>query len=131
MQWLTTIAAILGAITGTIALVWNVLNERRRIEVIFLGTDILLINHTRRPVNIDSVGFILRGGTEAAITERTFDSICTVPPEDQKHIELGMENQARNARYAFARDVCGKTYRSKRITKGDIDLFFENEKVSE
>lgn len=127
MQWFTTIAAILGAVTGTIALVWNVLNERRKIEVVFLGRVILLINHTRRPVNIDSVGFILRDGTQCAITEPTFDPICRIPSEDQKHFEFGIENLVKNAKYAFARDVCGKTYRSKRITERDINDFIRNE----
>lgn len=131
MQWLITIAAILGAVTGTIALVWNALNERRKIEVKFLGTIILLINHTRRPVNIDSVGFIYRDGTQCLISEPTFDSICRIPPEDQRHIKVGIENLAKNAGYAFATDICGKTYRSKRITERDIDFFFKNEKVSE
>ena len=126
MQWLTTVAAIIGAVTGTIALAWNITKERRRIEVVFLGKVILLINHTRRPVNIDSAGFILRDGTSAAITETTFDSICTIPPENQRHIEFGMENIVRNAKYAFARDVCGKTYRSKRIAEKDIDNLIGN-----
>lgn len=131
MQWLTTFAAILGAVTGTIALVWNALNERRKIEVVFLGRGILLINHTRRAVNIDSVGLILHDGTQCAITEPTFDSISRIPPEDQEYFEFGIENLAKNARRAFARDVCGKTYRSKRISERDIGAFFTDEKVSE
>ncbi len=126
MEWLVTITAIVGAVTGTIALVWNVINERRRIEVVFLGKILLLINHTRRSVNIDSAGFILHDGTSCAVTEPTFNSICTIPPEDQKHIEFGLENIVKNAKYAFARDVCGKTYRSKRITEQDINDFVGN-----
>ena len=131
MQWLITIAAILGAVTGTIALVWNVFNERRKVEVQFLGSTILLINHTRRPVNIDSVGFIYRDGKQCLISEPTFDSICRIPPEDQRPVEVGIETLIRNARYAFARDICGKTYRSKRITERDIEFFLTKENVSE
>lgn len=129
MQWLTTIAAITGAVTGTIALVWNALNARRKIEVVFLGRVILLINHARRSVSIDSVGFILRDGTRCEVAEPTFGSICTIPPENQKHIEFGIENLAKNARYAFARDVCGKTHRSRRITQWEMDHFFGSRKM--
>jgi hypothetical protein len=131
MQWLITIAAILGAVTGTIALVWNVFNERRKVEVQFLGSTILLINHTRRPVNIDSVGFIYRDGKQCLISEPTFDSICRIPPEDQKHVEVGIENLFKDAKYAYARDICGKTYRSKKISRHDIDFFLQRENVSE
>jgi len=131
MQWLITIAAVLGAVTGSIALVWNVFNERRKVEVKFLGSIILLINHTRRPINIDSVGFIYRDGKRCLISEPTFDSICRIPPEDQKHVEVGIETLIKNARYAFATDICGKTYRSKKITERDIDFFLKNENVSE
>ena len=122
MEWVTMVVALIGAVTGSIALVWQAKNEMRRIEVVFLGQVILLINHTKRPVNIDAVGFEYRDGTSMSVIEMKFESLCTVPAEDQMPIDIGDAKGALNAKYAFARDVCGKTYRRK-IHKSEVQYY--------
>jgi len=102
-------------VTGSTALVWQVRNEMRRVEVAFNGRVILLVNHTKRPVKIEAVGFIYRDSTSCSLINVTYDSLLTVPSEDQKHFDIGNDELALNAKFAFARDVCGKTYRSKII----------------
>jgi len=125
MEWMTLIIALTGAVTGSIALVWQILNDRRRVEVVFLGSRVLLINHTRRPINIDAVGFIYNDGTSMSLIEPKFESICTVPAEDQKDIDIGDAKFALNAKYAYVRDMRGKEYRSRKISKGEISYFLK------
>lgn len=127
MELITLVIALIGAVTGSIALVWHILNDIRKVQVVFLGTHILLINHTRRPVNIDAAGFIYKDGTYLSIIEPKFESICTIPAENQKDVDLGSAKHAVNAKYAYARDVRGKEYRTK-IRKEDISYFLNQEK---
>ena len=122
MEWITLSIALIGAVTGSIALIWQILNDMRRVEVVFLGSRILLINHTRRPVNIDAVGFIYKDGTSMSLFEPKFESICTVPAEDQKDVDIGNAKLALNAKYAYARDVRGREYRGK-IHEDEISHF--------
>lgn len=127
MELITLVIALIGAVTGSIALGWQILNDVRKVQVVFLGSCILLINHTRRPVNIDAAGFIYEDGTSFSIIEPKFESICTIPAEDQKDVDLGSAKYAVNAKYAYARDVCGKKYRTK-IHKEDISYFLNQGK---
>jgi len=123
MDWTSLIIGSIGAVTGTIALGWNIRNNMRRVEVVFLGRRILLINHTRRSVNIDAVGFEYRDGTSFSMFEPSFVSICKIPAENQKDIDVGDIKWAKNA---FARDVLGKTYRRK-IKESEIEYFMKSE----
>lgn len=127
IDWATLAIALIGAITGVIALTWQILNDVRRVKVTFLGSRILLLNHTKRPVNIDAVGFHYRNGTSWLLTEPKFESLCTIPAEDQKDVDVGDVKWAQEANYVFARDVLGHTYKGK-ISKEDIAFFMKDRK---
>lgn len=127
MDVLTMIIALIGAATGSVALVWQILNDSRRVKVIFLGSRLLLINHSHRPANIDSVGFIDKDGVSCSFIEPKFVSLLTIPAEDQIDYDTGSLKWAIDAKYAFARDVCGKTFKTK-IKKEEVDFYLEQEK---
>ncbi len=121
-NWLSFGIALLGVILGSIALVWNIMRERRKVRIVFLGNYILLINHTRRIVNIENVGFILPGKTFYTPILTELGESISVPAEDQKRVEIGKIPKGLNPRYIFADDVLGKQYKTK-ITKSDIEYF--------
>ncbi len=123
MEWATLGIALLGAVTGVVALTWQVRNDMRRMEVTFCGNTILLTNHTRRPVSIDSVGFIRRDGTPMAIVEEEFVPLCVVPAEGQEAVWVGiLATNFVAAKYVFALDMRGKEYRH-RISRSDVEMW--------
>jgi len=126
-EWLVAVAvvALWDAVKGAASLVRNARRERRGVNVIVFSKGMLLINYTLRPINIDAVGYMFRRGSAQQFINTGFESLCTVPPKDQKFVECNIGDivTPEDIRYAFARDVCGRrTYKSRRITKRDVEI---------
>ena len=73
-DWMALVAGIYASIVATIALVWNIVRERRNVTVrvnyafgvgFYSGSEsvaIEIINNGRHPINIEEIGFLLSNG---------------------------------------------------------------------
>jgi hypothetical protein len=112
-----------------IALMQNHLRDRRRIEIKYFGKHILLVNHTRRPVNIEDVYYEHTDGTCSGPIITEFGESIEVPAEKQKAIEIGFPLlEDKIPKYVIIRDVLGSKYRVK-ISKEEFDYFNEQRKT--
>ena len=121
-NWLSFGIALLGVVLSSIAIVWNIMRERRKVRIVFLGDIILLINHTRRIINIENVGFILPDKIFWIPMLTELGESISVPAEDQLRIEIGKISKGLKPKYIFADDVLGKQYKTK-ISKNDIEFY--------
>jgi hypothetical protein len=123
-NWLNFSVALFGVILAGAALIWNFIRERRKVKLIYLGNHVLLINHTRRPINIDGVGFTFadRTSCEPILTE--LGESIQIPAEDQKRIDIGKLSKSLKLtpKYIYARDVLGKHFKAK-ISKEEFEYF--------
>jgi hypothetical protein len=111
MEEMKFIIAIIATIPGIVALIWNIRNDIRRVRLVFLGSRILLLNYTKRPVNIDSVGFKYKDGTSSEVFSPDFDPFLVIPPENQKDVVLENFMLTDKVKHVYARDILGKIYR--------------------
>jgi hypothetical protein len=127
---LNLLIALAGVIMASTALIQNHLRDRRRIEIKYFGSHILLVNHTRRPVNIEDVYYEHKDGTFSGPILTEFGESIEVPAEKQKIIEIGYPLlQDQIPKYVIVCDVLGKKYRAK-ISREEFDYFNEQRETS-